>query len=82
MNDEMRRLLRLVVGGYLVYLAYKIISAQLAGNTGMSDAVAWISGCVLGVCGLAFCGWSALQLYRARRSAAEGEDTEVREEEP
>ena len=29
MNDEMRLVLRLVVGGYLVYLAYKIISAQL-----------------------------------------------------
>lgn len=80
MNDEMRLMLRLVVGGYLVYLAYKIISAQLAGNTGMSDAVAWISGCVLGICGLAFCGWSALQLYRSRQAAAKDGDTP--EEEP
>lgn len=74
MNQEIRWLLRLVVGGYLVYLAYKILSAQLAGNTGMSDAVAWISGCVLGLSGLLFCVWSALGLWRSRQAAAKDGD--------
>ena len=61
-------------GGYLVYLSYKLLSAQLAGNTGMSSAVTWISVCVLGVGGLAFCAWSALQFRRSRKAAEEEQD--------
>ena len=78
MSDEIRLMTRLAVGGYLVYLAYRILSAQLGGgDTGMSDPAAWASGCVLGLSGLAFCIW-ALKRPRGRRTEEDesaGEET-------
>ena len=79
MSDEIRLMTRLAVGGYLLYLAYKILSAQLGGgDTGMSDLAAWGSGCVLGLSGLAFCLW-ALKRTGGRRGE---EDESAGEETP
>ena len=53
MNEEGHLILRLAVGLYLAYLAYMLISAQMAGDTGMSDVVAYVGGGILGLGGWA-----------------------------
>ncbi|EFB74374.1 hypothetical protein [Subdoligranulum variabile] len=68
MKEQTQMILRLAVGAYLVYLAYQIISGQLSGGTGMNDLLAYGAGGVLGLCGLAFCGY-ALWRYRKERAA-------------
>ena len=67
MNQQGRMLLRIVVGLYLLYLAYKLITAQMAGGTDMSDLVAYGAGAVLGLGGLGFCDYAVMSYFRAKK---------------
>lgn len=77
-RNETSLILRLVVGGYLVYLAYNLISGQLRGDTGMSALVGYGAGAVLGLFGLGFCFY-AWKLYQKQRSAQQSEETSSEE---
>lgn len=79
-RNESSLILRLVVGGYLVYLAYNLISGQLRGETGMSPLVGYGAGGVIGLFGLGFCIY-AWKFYQKQRSAQQDEDSSSEEEE-
>ena len=52
MDHSGRMVLRLVVCGYVCYLAWSLISDQLAGKSTMNDALAYFFGAVLALGGL------------------------------
>lgn len=79
-RNETSLILRLVVGGYLMYLAYNLISGQLRGETGMSPLVGYGAGAVIGLFGLGFCIY-AWKFYQKQRSAQQDEDSSSEEEE-
>lgn len=80
MNEEGRLILRLVVGLYLVYLAYMLISAQMAGDTGMGDGIAYVVGGILGLGGLGFCDWALMRYFKERKARQEKKDVPPEEE--
>ena len=67
-GEQTRLVFRLAVGLYLIYLAYQIISAQLGGGTDMPDRVAYGGGGLLGVAGIAFCGYSLVRYFKHCRA--------------
>lgn len=71
MKEQTQMILRLAVGAYLVYLAYQLISSQMAGGTGMNDLLAYGAGAVLALGGLAFCGYAVWRWRRERAAQAE-----------
>ena len=77
-RDETSLILRIVVGGYLVYLAYNLISGQLRGDTGMSPLVGYGAGAAMGLFGLGFCVY-AWKFYQKQRSAQQDEDSSSEE---
>ena len=60
-GEQTRLVFRLAVGLYLIYLAYQLFSAQLAGGTDMPDWVAYGGGG-------AFCAFSLVRYFRQRRA--------------
>ena len=67
-GEQTRLVFRLAVGLYLIYLAYQLFSAQLAGGTDMPDWVAYGGGGILGLGGGAFCAFSLVRYFRQRRA--------------
>lgn len=82
MKEQTQMILRLAVGAYLVYLAYQIISGQLAGGTGMNDLLAYGAGAVLGLCGLAFCGYAVWRCRKERADNRNKQEDALRTEKP
>ena len=80
MNEEGHQILRLAVGLYLAYLAYMLISAQMAGDTGMSDVVAYVGGGILGLGGLGFCDYALVRYFKERKARQEKKDISSEEE--
>ena len=80
MNEEGHLILRLAVGLYLAYLAYMLISGQMAGDTGMSDVVAYAGGGILGLSGLGFCDYALVRYFKERKARQEKKDASPEEE--
>ncbi len=81
-GEQTRLVFRLAVGLYLIYLAYQVISAQLGGGTDMPGLVAYGGGGVLGLAGLAFCGYSFVRYRRQCRANREEDARPADGEEP
>lgn len=79
MKEQTRMILRLAVGLYLVYLAWQLVTGQLAGGSGMNDLLAYGAGAALGLAGLGFCAFALVSYRKERRAARE---TEPPAEEP
>lgn len=79
MNEEGHLILRLAVGLYLAYLAYMLISAQMAGDIGMSDVVAYVGGGILGLGGLGFCDYALVRYFKERKARQEKKDASSEE---
>ena len=56
-GEQTRLVFRLAVGLYLIYMAYKLIATQLGGGSDMPDWAAYAGGGILGLAGIAFCGY-------------------------
>ena len=76
-GEQTRLVFRLAVGLYLIYLAYKLISAQLGGGTDMPDLVAYGGGGILGLAGAAFCCFSLVRYFRQRRAQQAQEENDL-----
>ena len=76
-GEQTRLVFRLAVGLYLIYLAYQLISAQLGGGTDMPDLVAYGGGGILGLAGLAFCGFSLARYFKQRREQQTREENDL-----
>ena len=67
-GEQTRLVFRLAVGLYLIYLAYKLVAAQLGGGSDMPDWAAYAGGGILGLGGGAFCAFSLVRYFRQRRA--------------
>ena len=66
--DRFGRLaLRIAVGAYIVYAAYKVAVGQMAGGTGMANWVAYGSAAVLSLGALVFCGYAVGQFRKEKK---------------
>lgn len=71
MNKETQITLRLLVCGYLVYLAYSICRTQLSGSSGVPDVFAYGAAAVMALSGIGFSVYHLRQYFRDRKSAAQ-----------
>ena len=71
MNKETQITLRLLVCGYLVYLAYSICKTQLSGGSSVPDVFAYGAAAVMALSGIGFAVHHLRQYFRDRKSAAQ-----------
>lgn len=66
MDRSGRMVLRLVVCGYVCYLAWSLISDQLAGKSTMNDALAYFFGALLALGSLGFGIYTIVEYWKSR----------------
>lgn len=71
MNKETQITLRLLVCGYLVYLACNICKTQLSGTSGVPDVFAYGAAAVMALSGVGFAVHHLRQYFRDRKGAAQ-----------
>lgn len=82
-GEQTRLVFRLAVGLYLIYMAYKLISTQLGGGSDMPDWAAYAGGGILGLAGIAFCGYSLFRYFKqCRANRKKKPDPPAPEDEP
>ncbi|MBP5605140.1 MAG: hypothetical protein J6X60_06320 [Ruminiclostridium sp.] len=68
MNRQGRALLRLLVGGYVIYLSYQLISTGIAGGSpDMSAPVALTMGSVIGLGGIGCCVYAFIRYFKDKK---------------
>lgn len=61
--------LRVAVAGYIVYLAWKILSGMLGGTSPIPSWGAWVMSLVLAAAAIGFCYYALREFLKARKSA-------------
>ena len=69
MNKETQITLRLLVCGYLVYLAYSICKTQLSGSSGVPDVFAYAAAAVMALSGAGIGAYHLIQYRKSKKSA-------------
>ena len=73
MTQDSRVIIRLAVGGYLVYLAYQLASSQLKGE-GLHPLLAWPAILVFTAAGVYFCVHSISQYIKGTKTTPAPEE--------
>lgn len=86
-NPNMSYYIRILAGGYILYLGVQLISGYLKGEAEMNAIVLWVSAILFIIAGAFFAGSSLLYLYRHRNDipeeeSVEGDAAETPEEDP
>ena len=71
MNKETQLTLRLLVCGYLVYLAWDICKAEMSGSSAVPPLAAYAAAAVMGLSGAGFAVYHLIQYRRSRKAAAQ-----------
>lgn len=71
MNKDTQITLRLLVCGYLIYLAYSICKTQMSGTSSVPDGFAYGAAAVMALSGIGFAVHHVRRYFRDRKSTAQ-----------
>ena len=69
MNKETQLTLRLLVCGYLVYLAWDICKAEMSGSSAVPPLAAYAAAAVMALSGIGIGAYHLIHYLRSRKSA-------------